>query len=91
VRWLTRISSQDPLPILKALQADESLIPLRLAQLDQLSTEALVQSLAPGQRDCLKTRRDGTIIDGHHHVYIPRRREVNVDALPHEILLKEDL
>ena len=80
-----------PASILTALPADESLIPLKLAQLDQLSTEALVQSLAPGQRNCLKTRPDGTIIDGHHHVYILREREVNVDTLPHEILLKEDL
>jgi len=85
------MSSEQPLPSLKSLHSEDSLIPLKLAQLDQLPTEVLVQSLVPGQRDCLKTRPDGTIIDGHHRIHVLRKRDVNVNALPREIVLKEEL
>ena len=85
------MSSEQPLPSLKSLHSEDSLIPLKLAQLDQLPTEVLVQSLVPGQRDCLKTRPDGTIIDGHHRIHVLRKRDVNVDTLPREIVLKEEL
>lgn len=74
---------------LKALHADDSLSPVKLSQMERLSTEALKLSLAPGQRDCLKTRPDGTILDGHHRIYILRERGVDVDALPREIEVKE--
>jgi hypothetical protein len=50
----------------------------------------LRNSLLPGQKDCLKTRPDGTILDGHHRIYILRIRGVDVDALTREIILKED-
>jgi hypothetical protein len=85
------MSNEQPWPVLKSLHAEDSLIPLKLAQLEQLSTEVPVRSLVPGQRDCLKTRSDGTIIDGHHRIHVLRKREINVDALPREIILKEEL
>jgi hypothetical protein len=44
--------------------------------MERLSTEALKHSLIPGQRDCLKTRPDGTILDGHHRIYVLRQRSV---------------
>jgi hypothetical protein len=56
--------------------------------MERLSTEALKLSLFPGQRDCLKTRPDGTILDGHHRIYVLRKRGVDVDGLPREINLK---
>ena len=83
--------NQQPLPILKALHPEDSLIPSKLDRLDRLSTDVLVQSLAPGQRDCLKTRLDGTIIDEHHRIHVLLKRGVNVDALPRGIVLKEVL
>jgi hypothetical protein len=49
----------------------------------------LLLSLLPGQRDCLKTRPDGTILDGHHRIYILRQRRVAVDSLPREVIEKE--
>jgi len=55
---------------------------------DRLTTEELQASLAPGQQGCLKTRSDGTILDGHHRTYILRVRGYNVDALPREIIDK---
>jgi len=51
----------------------------------------LMNSLVPGQRDCLKTRLDGTIIDGHHRIHVLRLRGVDVDVLPREIIAKREL
>jgi hypothetical protein len=65
------------------------LSPVKLSQLELLSTDALIASLLPGQRDSLKTRPDGTIIDGHHRIDILRERGVDVDALPREIVTKD--
>jgi hypothetical protein len=78
----------DP-PPLKPLHSDVSLSLVKLNQMRSLLTEALQHSLSPGQRDCLKTRPDGTILDGHHRIDVLRERGVNVDALPREIVLKE--
>jgi hypothetical protein len=56
--------------------------------MESLTTDVLTQSLLPGQKDCLKIRPDGTILDGHHRIYVLRRRGVNVEALPREIVVK---
>lgn len=77
-------------PPLKSLHPDTSLSLAKLAEMVQRSTDFLKQSLVPGQRDCLKTRPDGTILDGHHRIYILRKRGVDVDALPREIVVKGD-
>jgi len=73
-------------PPLKFLHSEKSLIPLKLAVFERLSTEELKQSLAPGQSHCLKTRPDGTMLDGHHRVHVLRGRGADIDALPREIL-----
>lgn len=78
------------LPPLKPLHLDSSLIPLKVAAMEECSTEELRQSLLPGQRECLKTRKDGTILDGNHRIYVLRKRGVDVDCLPREIVEKED-
>jgi len=85
------MANEQHLPALKSLHSEELLIPSKLAQFERLSTDALVQSLSPGQRDCLKARSDGTIIDGHHRIHVLRKRGLDVDALAREIVLKEDL
>jgi hypothetical protein len=77
---------QGPFPPLKPLHAETSLNPAKLATFEKLSTEGLKQSLAPGQPHCLKTRPDGTVLDGHHRVYVLRKRNEDVDALPREVL-----
>lgn len=81
----------DPLqcPPLKPLHPDSSINPVKLAQLDRLSTEVLQASLLPGQEGCLKTRPEGTILDGHHRIHILRQRGVDVDGLPREIVVKD--
>ena len=61
-----------------------------MAEMDRLSTGALTQSLQPGQRDSLKARPDGTMLDGHHRVYILRKRGVDINTLPRDIVIKKD-
>ncbi len=85
------MSNPLPYPALKALHPETSLSPAKLAQLQRLSSDALMNSLVPGQRDCLKTRLDGTIIDGHHRIHVLRLRGVDVDVLPREIIAKREL
>ena len=53
--------------------------------MERRTTDVLRNSLLPGQKDSLKTRPDGTILDGHHRIYILRGRGVDVDPLPREI------
>jgi hypothetical protein len=57
--------------------------------MERAATEQLIRSLALGQKDSLKTRPDGTILDGHHRIYILRMRGVSVDDLPREIIEKD--
>ena len=77
-------------PPLRPLHPDASLIPAKLQEMENHTTDDLQNSLLPGQKGCLKTRPDGTILDGHHRVYILRRRGVDVDILPREIIVRED-
>jgi hypothetical protein len=62
----------------------------KLREMERRTTDVLRNSLLPGQKDSLKTRPDGTILDGHHRIYILRGRGVDVDALPREIIAKGD-
>ena len=78
------------LPPLQPLHLDSSLNAVKLEQLERLSTEALLLSLLPGQHGCLKTRPEGTILDGHHRIHILRRRGVSVDGLPRDVVKKEN-
>lgn len=58
----------------------------KLAAFRKLSTEELTVSLRPGGIGALKIKPDGTIMDGHHRIYVLRERGVDVDALPRELL-----
>jgi hypothetical protein len=78
----------DPPP--RPLHPDASLSLTKLGEMEHRTTDVLQNSLLPGQKDSLKTRPDGTILDGHHRNYILRRRGVDVDALPREIIVKEE-
>jgi len=77
-------------PPLVPLHDDASLNRLKLYHIGRLPTEEIVASLLPGRSDCLKTRPDGTILDGHHRILVLRSRGVNVDRLPREVILKID-
>ena len=75
--------SQAPL---RPLHTDELMNRVKLDQIERMTTDELVRSLAPGCRDCLKAKADGTILDGHHRVFVLRRRQVDIDSLPREII-----
>ena len=75
----------DEQPPLIPLHAETSLITVKLAIFGKIPTEELKRSLAPGQPHCLKTRPDGTILDGHHSVHVLRTRGEDVNSLPREI------
>ena len=76
-------------PPLKPLHPDTSLDAGKRGKMDLASTESLEASLLPGLPNCLKTRPDGTILEGHHRIYILRRRGVDVDNLPRDVIVKE--
>jgi hypothetical protein len=76
-------------PPLISLHADSSLNRVKLEKMERLSTEALCASLMPPLKDCLKTRPDGTILDGHHRIYVLRQRGVDVDGLPRDAVTKD--
>jgi hypothetical protein len=76
-------------PPLKALHLHSTLNTSKLDKMERLSTETLLISLLPGLQGCLKTRADGTILDGHHRIHILRQRGVNVDRLPRDIVVKD--
>ena len=73
---------------LKPLHPDTSLIQSKLDVFHKMSTDALKESLASGQPHCLKTRPDGTILDGHHRIYVLRPRCEDVDSLPREVVTR---
>ena len=76
-------------PTLKALHSESSLVELKLKIFRKLATEELVNSLKLDQPGCLKARPDGTMIDGHHRIAVLRERDVDVDLLPREIIVKQ--
>jgi hypothetical protein len=70
---------------LKPLHPEGSLSQPKLATFRKRSTEELIASLRPGEPGALKTKPDGTMMDGHHRVCVLRERGVDVDALPREL------
>jgi ParB-like chromosome segregation protein Spo0J len=75
-------------PPLQPLHLSSVLSRAKLNHYARLTTEELIRSLEPGQIGALKTRPDGTVIDGHHRIAILRERGVDVDRLPREVLTK---
>ena len=76
--------------LLQPLHLASALSQAKLNHYARLTTEELIRSLAPGQLGALKTRPDGTIIDGHHRIAVLRDRGVDVDQFPREVLVKSN-
>jgi hypothetical protein len=76
-------------PPLKSLHPDSALSQVKLTQFSKLSTDELLDSLRPGSPGSLKTRPDGTVIEGHHRLAVLRGRGVDIEALPREIIPKD--
>ena len=77
--------------MLKPLHADSTLLALKLRYFESQSTEAILGTLLPGKPDCLKTRPDGTILDGHHRILVLKKRGIAVDYLPGETITRPPL
>lgn len=77
-----------PQPPLVPLHSDEALVGSKLRKYRKLSDRELLDSLKPGQEGSLKSRPDGTMVDGHHRIKVLRERGVDVNVLPREIVLK---
>ncbi len=75
---------------LKPLHMDGALSRAKLKVMEHWTTETLQLSLLPGQKDSLKVRPDGTILDGHHRIKILRDRGVDVNSLPRETVSRVD-
>lgn len=70
---------------LRFLHAENALIELKLEHFRKLSTESLIDSLKPETPNALKTKPDGTIMDGNHRIKVLLERGVDTDSLPREI------
>lgn len=78
-------------PSLQFLHDTNCLIRLKLEYLGKLTTEQIVASLAPGREGSLKTRPDGTVIDGHHRLFILQNRGFAINNLPRDVIMHKDL
>ncbi len=76
-------------PRLKFLHSESTLNRFKLAIFRRLTTSELKLSLAPSQLGSLKAREDGTVLDGHHRLFILSERGEDIDQLPREIMEKE--
>lgn len=78
-------------PPLQFLHTEDRLIRLKLEYLEKLTTEQIIDSLSPGREGALKTRPDGTVIDGHHRLFILQKRGFAINQLPRDVIMYEDL
>ena len=65
-------------PALKPLHADAALIRTKLDVFARWTSEQLLDSLRPDGERCLKCRPDGTMLDGHHRIFVLRGRAVTM-------------
>jgi hypothetical protein len=76
-------------PALKWLHPDSSLSQVKLTHFSKLSTDDLLDSLSLGRPGSLKTRSDGTVIDGHHRLAVLRDCGVDIETLSREVIPKD--
>ena len=74
---------------LRLLHSEAILSQVKLERFRAVATAELIESLRPGQSGALRTRADGTVMDGHHRLVVLRERSVDVDAHPREVLPQE--
>ncbi len=84
------MNEAEPVPPLRPLHSEAVLIQVKLDKFSALETRVLVESLRPGMPGALKTRPDGTMLDGHHRIAVLKMRGLAVDTLPREVIEKRD-
>jgi len=68
------------------LHSEVILSKVKLERIRTVGTAELMESLRPGQPGALKTRPDGTVLEGHHRLVVLRERGIDVNILPREVL-----
>ena len=76
-------------PSLRFLHSEASLSQVKLELFRNIETAQIIDSLRPGQPGALKTRPDGTVLEGHHRLVVLRERGIKIDNLPREVLSHE--
>lgn len=76
-------------PPLRFLHAENALSQVKLQQFRGRTTSDLIDSLKPGTAGALKTRIDGTVLEGHHRLAVLNERGVDINALPREVIPRE--
>jgi hypothetical protein len=56
----------------------------------RLSTSEIKASLSPGEPGSLKVRPEGTVLDGHHRIFVLLERGEDIERLPREIMERAD-
>jgi hypothetical protein len=59
---------------------------VKLDMFRRLTSDELKSSLGLTQPGCLKTRPDGTVLDGHHRLNVLVERGEDIHQLPREIM-----
>jgi len=77
-------------PPLRPLHSEALLTQVKLDKFRALETRVLVASLRPGMPGSLKTRPDGTMLDGHHRIAVLKSRGFAVDTSPREVIEKRN-
>jgi hypothetical protein len=77
------------IPKLRFLHSQSAINRAKLAAFRSWPTDEIKSTLHPGQPGALKTRADGTVLDGHHRLSILGERGENIDLLPREIIERE--
>lgn len=78
------------IPKLKFLHSKGTLNKLKLELFRRIATDELRSSLAPGELGSLKTRPDGTVLDGHHRLSVLIERGEDIHQLSREIIEASD-
>lgn len=76
-------------PPLRFLHSEAILSQVKLERMRTVPTAELIESLRPGQPGALRTRPDGTVLEGHHRLVVLRERGIDIDTLPREVLPQE--
>jgi hypothetical protein len=76
-------------PPLRFLHSEAILSQAKLARFRTLETAELLESLRPTRPGALRTRADGTVLEGHHRLAVLRERGINIDVLPREVLTQD--
>lgn len=69
---------------LKFLHSEDALSAVKLKLFRGNTSDWIKLTLQPGQPGSLKVRPDGTVLDGHHRLWVLLERGESIHALPRD-------